>query len=106
MTKGHMWSDVLMNMLSTQLNARNVPTVQYVGQTSQPVRNRMYSHLHDVRGRNQMKPVSKHFSLRGHTEEDMIFSPFEKLRTKDKTMLNVREKFWINEKQPNLNILV
>ena len=88
------------------IECKKCPTVQYVGQTSQTIRNRVYSHLHDVRGKNQMKPVSKHFSLRGHTENDMIFSPFEKLRTKDKTMLNVREKYWIDEKQPTLNILV
>ena len=88
------------------IECKKCPSVQYVGQTSQTIRNRFYSHLHDVRGKNQMKPVSKHFSLRGHTENDMIFSPFEKLRTKDKTMLNVREKYWIDEKQPNLNILV
>ena len=32
----------------------------------------------------------------------MIFIPFEKLRKKDKTLLDLREKFWIKEKKTAL----
>ena len=86
------------------IQCKKCPNVQYVGQTSQMIRNRFYGHFQDIRAKNTHKPVSKHFNSRGHTENDLIFTPFEKLRKKDKTMLNIREKYWINEKQPNLNI--
>ena len=85
------------------IQCKKCPDTQYIGQTSQTARKRFSGHLQDIRKKDESKPVSKHFSSRGHTEHDMIFTPFEKLRQKDKTMLNVREKFWINTKQPNLN---
>ena len=85
------------------IQCKKCPNTQYIGQTSQTARKRFSGHLQDIRKKDESKPVSKHFSSRGHTEHDMIFTPFEKLRQKDKTMLNVREKFWINTKQPNLN---
>ena len=87
------------------IQCKKCPNVQYVGQTSQTIRNRFYGHFQDIRANNQSKPVARHFNSRGHTENDIVFTPFEKLRAKDKTMLNVREKYWINEKQPNINIL-
>ena len=44
------------------------------------------------------KPVSNHFNLPGHKLSDLVFLPFEKLNVKDKTMLDVRERYWISKK--------
>ena len=87
------------------IQCKKCPNVQYVGHTSQTIRNRIYGHFQDIRANNQSKPVAKHLNSRDHTENDVVFTPFEKLRIKDKTMLNIRKKYWINEKQPNINIL-
>ena len=45
------------------------------------------------------KPVAKHFNSRNHSKADMLFTPFEKLYVKDKTMLDVRESYWILTKE-------
>ena len=48
---------------------------------------------------NLNKPVARHFNSRNHSASDMILTPFEKLYIKDRTLLNVRESYWIYEKQ-------
>ena len=80
------------------IQCKKCPNIQYVGQTTQPVSKRFYNHYNDILSKNQSKPVSKHFSSRGHTSSDFCFTPFEKLRKKDKTLLDIREKYWIVEK--------
>ena len=71
---------------------------QYVGQTSNTAAKRFNSHFYDV-VHNLNKPVARHFNSRNHCVSDMILTPFEKLYVKDKTMLNVRERYWILEKE-------
>jgi hypothetical protein len=71
---------------------------QYVGQTVQPVSKRYLNHFYDVLDRRIEKPVPEHFTSRNHSVYDMIFTPFEKLYKKDKTLLDLREKYWIFEK--------
>ena len=71
---------------------------QYVGQTSNAISKRFNSHLYDVLN-NLNKPVARHFNSRNHSASDMILTPFEKLYIKDRTLLNVRESYWIHEKQ-------
>ena len=68
---------------------------QYVGQTTTSCAKRFYSHSWDYLNKKIYKPVAKHFNSRNHSKSDMIFTPFEKLYVKDKTMLDVREKYWI-----------
>ena len=72
--------------------------MQYVGQTTNAVSKRFNSHSWDILNKKLEKPVAKHFNSRNHSHSDMIFTPFEKLYVKDKTLLDVREKFWILEK--------
>jgi hypothetical protein len=55
--------------------------------------------LSDIKTKKVEKPVGAHFNLPGHTASDMVFLPFEKLRIQDKTMLDVRERFWIEKKK-------
>ena len=71
---------------------------QYVGQTIQPIYRRYLNHFYDVLDKKVEKPVPKHFTSRNHGINDMIFTPFEKLYKKDKTLLDTREKYWILEK--------
>ena len=59
---------------------------------------RFYGHHSDVLNKRINKPVPKHFCDGRHKVSDMLFIPFEKLRKKDQTLLDLREKFWINKK--------
>ena len=73
--------------------------MQYVGQTSNAASVRFNNHSSDILNKKVTKPVAKHFNSRNHSWADMVFTPFEKLHKKDKTLLDIREKFWIREKQ-------
>ena len=91
------------------IQCKKCPNIQYIGQTTQPVFHRFNAHKNDVdnnRGwfgdREITKPIPLHFCSRNHKVSDMIFIPFEKLRKKDKTLLDLREKFWIKEKKTAL----
>jgi hypothetical protein len=80
------------------IQCKKCPLIEYVGQTTQPVTKRFYQHFNDVYGRKISKPIPEHFCQRDHSFTDMVMKPFEKLRKKDKTLLDLREKFWIIEK--------
>ena len=80
------------------IQCKRCPKVQYVGQTTQPISKRFYNHYNDILSKNLQKAVSKHFNSHGHSSSDFFMTPFEKLRKKDKTLLDIREKFWIVEK--------
>ena len=68
--------------------------LQYVGQTIQPVYKRFLNHFYDVLNKKIEEPVPAHFvNSRNHSIHDMIFTSFEKLYKKDKTLLDVRENF-------------
>ena len=71
---------------------------QYVGQTSNTVAKRFNSYFYDVIHKLN-KPVARHFNSRNHSASDMVLTPFEKLHVKDRTLLNVRERYWIIEKE-------
>ena len=84
------------------------PKIEYIGQTSNTAANRFYGHQSDILLDKTNKPVPKHFCDRNHKLSDMLFLPFEKLRRKDKTLLDLREKFWIDKKntaKTGLNIM-
>ena len=75
------------------------PTIEYVGQTTQMASERFYNHRSDVINKKIFKPVPNHFCKSKHSASDMIFLPFEKLPQEDKTLLDVRERYWINMKK-------
>ena len=81
------------------IQCKKCPRIQYVGQTIQPVYKRFLSHRSDILSKKKDKPVANHFCSRNHCSDDMIFTPFEKLYKKDKTLLDIREKFWIQKKK-------
>ena len=84
------------------ISCKRCPNIEYIGQTSQSAVRRFTNHRSDVTSKLD-KPVAEHFNLPSHDKSDMIFIPFEKLRKKDATLLNVRERFWINKKETLLH---
>ena len=91
------------------IQCKKCPQVEYVGKTTQPVSHRFNAHRGDIingRGwfgeREITKPVPLHFCSRNHVPSDMLFVPFEKMRSKDKTLLDLREKHWIKVKKTAL----
>ena len=80
------------------ISCKKCPDLEYVGQTSLPASKRFYNHYSDIVNQKVDKPVPEHFNKPGHSVSDMCFLPFERLRKRDKTMLTVRERFWISEK--------
>ena len=85
-------------LLIYSIQCRKSSSIEYVGQTTQTASTRFYNHRGDVITKKFAKPVSNHFNLPGHKLSDLVFLPFEKLRVKDKTMLDVRERYWISKK--------
>ena len=71
---------------------------QYVGCTERPLKVRFSEHLGSVTQPSQAntsKPVGVHFRSAGHTQADMVVQPIEKVRSKDRFILEARERFWI-----------
>ena len=81
------------------IKCRNCPQIEYIGQTSQRASDRFHCHKSDIINKKVHKPVPFHFCLPNHSSCDMIFLPFEKLNKPDKTLLDIRERFWIDRKQ-------
>ena len=44
-----------------------------------------------------VKPVGVHFRLPGHTHSDMSVVPIEQVRSKDKFILEARERYWMEQ---------
>ena len=71
---------------------------QYVGCTEKPLKVRFSEHPGSVTQPSQAntaKPVGVHFRSAGHTQGDMVMQPIEKVRSKDRFILEAREWFWI-----------
>ena len=73
---------------------------QYVGYTKRAAKIRFSEHLGSATQQCQAKtskPVGVHFRVAGHDHRDMIFLPIEKVRSKDKFVMEARETFWIKK---------
>ena len=44
-----------------------------------------------------VKPIGVHFRSAGHNHSDMCFLPVEKVRSKDRFVLEAREAYWIDQ---------
>ena len=73
--------------------------LEYVGKTTQSISSRIYQHYMDTLNKVNSKPVPKHYNSRNHSVRDMPRIPFEKLFSKDETLLSIREKYWIVNKE-------
>ena len=78
---------------------KGCPGSDYVGKTTQPMKDRWAGH------RSAVKPilgdakttVGKHFSAKGHSVSDMVFCCIERVMSEDPFVLKAREAFWIRE---------
>ena len=73
---------------------------QYVGVTQRQAKVRFSEHLGSAVQPSQadtIKPVGVHFRSAGHSHSDMRFLPIEKVRSKDRFILEARESFWIDK---------
>ena len=70
---------------------------QYMGCTDSPLV-RFSEHLGSVTQPSQpntAKPLGVHFSSAGQTQANMVVQPIEKVRSKDRFILEARDRFWI-----------
>ena len=73
---------------------------QYIGCTERAVKTRFSEHVGSVTQPGQAntnKPVGVHFRSAGHTHADMSVIPIEKVRSKDRFVLEARERYWIGK---------
>ena len=68
---------------------------QYVGETEQPLNERMNNHRADIRHKRLEKPVAVHFTSPHHTADDLRVFVIEKLRRNDPVLRKIRESRWI-----------
>ncbi|RUS75354.1 hypothetical protein EGW08_016876 [Elysia chlorotica] len=71
---------------------------QYVGQTSQTLRNRFTNHRFAINN-DRDQPVARHFNLPGHTIKDLNITPIDQLITADTFTLTNKETYWIHTLQ-------
>ena len=73
---------------------------QYIGCTERPLKTRFSEHVGSATQHcqaNTSKPVGVHFRGPGHSHADMVILPIEKVRSKDRFVLEARERFWIEK---------
>ena len=70
---------------------------QYIGSTSNMAKTRLSKHIGSATLDSQAdttKPVGRHFRLPGHDSSHMKFLVFEKVFSRDRHVLEARERFW------------
>jgi arginyl-tRNA--protein-N-Asp/Glu arginylyltransferase len=75
--------------------------MQYIGETSRPIRQRIYEHLYSItKGGTKPTPVSRHFHPAHYSPNDLSFTIIEdcnllKCNNDPDTLRKRRELFWI-----------
>ena len=70
---------------------------QYIGSTANMAKTRLSKHIASATLDSQAdttKPVGRHFRLPGHDSSHMSFLVFEKVFSRDRHVLEARERFW------------
>ena len=93
---------VVYTLSCTKMNGEccNVNGPQYVGVTERSAKVRFSEHVGSATQpcqANTTKPVGVHFRLPGHSHSDMGFLPIEKVRNKDRFVMEARESYWIKK---------
>ena len=78
----------------------NLCSIQYIGQTGNSLKERMYGHLNDIANHNEYKPVSAHFSSNNHSVNNVTITPLlrtphninERLRYEEALMIYFRTR--------------
>ena len=71
----------------------NICNIQYIGQTSMSLKERMYGHRNDIKSANQFKPVSQHFTLPDHSAKNLNVTPLRMTKQNDNERLRYEEVF-------------
>ena len=71
----------------------NLCNIQYIGQTSLSLKERMYGHRNDIKSANQFKPVSQHFTQPGHSTTHLNVTPIRMTQQNDNERLRYDEVF-------------
>lgn len=71
----------------------NLCNIQYIGQTSMSLKERMYGHRNDIKNMNQYKPVSQHFTTGEHSERNLNVTPLRMTQQNDNERLRYEEVF-------------
>lgn len=69
--------------------------LQYVGETSRPLADRVNCHLSCIRTRKNT-PVGLHFNITGHSLTDFLISGIESLSSADRAFRKLKESTWQN----------
>ena len=67
-----------------------------MGETEQPLNERMNNHRADVRHNRTEKLVALHFNSPGHTLDDLRVMVIERLWKSDTVLRKIRESRWIS----------
>ena len=79
-----------------KITCRKCPHFVYIGETERRFCDRFTDHRGYVNRNKTDQPVGAHFNLPGHTLEDLVAFPIERVFPRDDTMLRRRrEKLWI-----------
>ena len=72
---------------------------QYIGMTTQVAKKRFTSHRSNVQPWVETKKsvIGKHFSQKGHSENNMRFLVIEEVKNKNPFVLKARESYWIQK---------
>ncbi|CAJ0934784.1 unnamed protein product [Ranitomeya imitator] len=76
----------------------------YIGETTQPIKDRISKHKSTIRCKNTLLPIPHHFAAQGHTVAQLKFQVLEQVtplrRGGDRVnLLKKREAYWIHELQ-------
>ena len=70
---------------------------QYIGETNQELRERIYQHIGYVRNKVISRATGEHFNLPGHSSHNMKFTILEKVKSIDPLYRREREKLLIRK---------
>ena len=73
---------------------------QYIGCTERAAKTRFSEHVGSATQQcqaNTAKSVGVHFRSVGHSHSDMAFLVIEKVRSKDRFIVEARENYWIGK---------
>lgn len=69
--------------------------IQYVGETKNTLKQRLYGHRSTIKTRKLDTPVGEHFNLPNHSIFDLSVQAIESLRNRSEIVRRSREKVWI-----------
>ena len=78
-------------------NCPDYPKCEYIGRSSRSFQQRICEHLYYAKSLKEEQPAGKHFTANGHNVSHLKACSLEKVKSRDKFVLNVREDFYIQK---------